>query len=59
MPRINWNAVEREEAAIEKAYADGEITIQEYHKQINALHRDVREEYEEQQRDEMRDEFGW
>ncbi len=56
MPRINWNAIEREEEDIEN---DDTMTSEEKSRAINDLYRDAREEYEEQQREEMRDDFGW
>ena len=56
MPRINWNAVDREEEEIEN---DPTMTPQEKARAIAELQRDLREEYQEQQREEMRDEFGW
>lgn len=58
MARINWNAIDREEEALQRDYDEGRITLQEYHKAINQLHREAREEFAEQQREEYRDEFG-
>jgi hypothetical protein len=56
MPRINWNQVEREETAIEN---DATLTPQEKARQLRELHRDLRDEYREEQSREERDEFGW
>lgn len=56
MPRVNWNAIDEEEELIEN---DPFMTPQEKARAIYELHRDVREEYQEQQRNEMRDEFGY
>jgi len=58
MARINWNTIEREENAIQKSLDNGDITLAEYHKQINELAREAREDFQEQQRDEYRDECG-
>lgn len=58
MPRVNWNSIDREEEAIERDLSEGIISQAEYHKQMNDLHRDVRDEYAEQQERERRDEFG-
>jgi hypothetical protein len=56
MPRINWKALEREEEAIE---ANDTLTVEEKNRAINQLYREAREQYEEELREEMRDEFGW
>jgi len=56
MPRINWNAIEREEQAIEN---DESLSPREKSKLIAEMHRDAQEEFQEQQRGEFRDEFGW
>lgn len=56
MPRINWNAIDKEEDAIVN---DESLTPAEKQKEISRLHREAREEYQEQQRDEMSDEFGY
>lgn len=56
MPRINWNAIDREE---EEILNDESLTSAEKNRRINELHRDVREEYQEQQWQEQRDEFGY
>ena len=58
MPHINWNAIDREEERIQRDYDEGHITLAEYHRAINDLHREAREEFQEQQREEFRDEFG-
>lgn len=58
MPRINWSAVEREEEALDRELSEGTISQAEYHKQMNALHRDLCEEYAEDQERERRNEFG-
>jgi hypothetical protein len=55
MPRINWRSIEREEQAIDQ---DATLTPAEKNRRIEELHRDLREEYLEQQREEMREEFG-
>ncbi len=55
MARINWTAIEREEQEIED---DPMLTAAEKARQIAALHREARDEYEEQQRRERADEFG-
>jgi hypothetical protein len=56
MARINWNSVERQEQEIEN---DENLTPREKSKLIAELHRDAREDFQEQQRDEFRDEFGY
>jgi hypothetical protein len=58
MPRVNWNSIEREEERLEKELSEGTISQAEYHRQMNDLHREVRDEYAEQQERERRDEFG-
>lgn len=58
-PRINWNAIEREEQQLEDDLAAGLISTAEYHREVNALHRAAREEYAEAQWEEFRDECGW
>ena len=40
-------SIEREEEAIEEAYANGEITVKEYNKQMQALVRDYRDAAQE------------
>jgi len=58
MARINWNAIDHEEEAIQRDYDEGRITIAEYREEMKQLHREAREEFQEQQRDDYRDEFG-
>ena len=43
----------------ERDYDKGRITVAEYNKAINDLHREARDEFREQQREEYNDEFGW
>ncbi len=59
MPRINCYAIYREEERLLRDYNEGRMTLPEYNRAVNDLHREAREEFQEQQRDEYRDEFGW
>lgn len=56
MARVNWNQIEREEREIEN---DDSLTDMQKQRAIRDLHREARDEYEEQQRDERNEEFGW
>lgn len=56
MAYINEKALEREEQAI---YDDDTVSVADKNKLINQLHRDARADFEEQQREEYRDQFGW
>ncbi len=59
MPRINCYAIYRDEERLLRDYNEGRMTLPEYNRAVNDLHREAREEFQEQQRDEYRDEFGW
>jgi hypothetical protein len=45
---MNWKQIEREEQAIEDAYARGEITNAQYQREMRELRRDIREAAEEE-----------
>jgi hypothetical protein len=55
MPRVNWKSVDAEENDIAN---DDTLTPSEKIRRINELHRELRDEYRDQQEQERRRDFG-
>ncbi len=56
---ISWNAVEREEAELERQLADGEISYDQFRREMRYLRDSIEAEAQEAAENAYRDAMGW